>query len=63
MYARHAKEVSKKNIIINLVLIIVLLVNLAIVQAANTDENIINPSPNQYFELRATQIKDVERSE
>lgn len=62
MYAKHAREKDRKKAAIILIIITVILVNIAIVRAANTDENIIAPSSEQYFELRATQVTQIERA-
>lgn len=56
----HYKEnsISKKLLCIILICI-QLILTIAIVNAANTDESILEPSDEQYFELRATNVKQV----
>lgn len=49
----------KKNIILFILCIILILINANIIMASNTTI-CLEPSDSQYFELRATEVKNVE---
>lgn len=52
----------KNNKILKTVLacIIVVLISITIIMASGSDANFLTPNPDQYFELRAVEVKDVE---
>ena len=57
----QSKQTKAAKIIATVVIICTIIVNVisTIVMASEEDKTTIEPSENQYFELRATQIKEV----
>lgn len=55
----HSQINNSKKIILSILTIILIVLNMVPVQAANTDDSILEPSQDQYLELRAVSIKDI----
>lgn len=54
------KETNKKVMGIIIACITIILLSATIIMASETDDTCLTPSDNQYFELRAVEVKDVE---
>lgn len=56
----HNRRTNKKLMSIIIACITIILLSATIIMASETDDTCLIPSDEQYFELRAVQVKDIE---
>ena len=56
----HNKKINQNLIKAIIVCIAIIFFSTTIIMASETDDTCLTPSDNQYFELRAVQVKEVE---